>query len=88
MLLYACVQHHPNTNNTGRGETGDTDIETVFFHDWSKITQCLKNSQPYLVAIVASNWWPMFNPHRLQKEDSKWEELLCSSLKQQQATQQ
>jgi len=38
MLLYACVQHHPNTNNIGRGERGGCHHWSSSFHDWSKIS--------------------------------------------------
>jgi len=31
MLQYACVQHHPNTNNIGQGGEGDTIIVSVPF---------------------------------------------------------
>jgi len=34
----------------GEGEDGAINSS---FHGWSKITQCLKNSQPFLAAIVA-----------------------------------
>jgi len=53
MLLYACVQPHPNTNNIGRGERGGCHHCSCSFHDCSKITQCLKNYQPFLAAIIA-----------------------------------
>jgi len=53
MLLYACVQHHPNTKNIACGERGGGYHHcSSSFHDWSKITQCPKNFQPFLAAIV------------------------------------
>jgi len=51
MLQYARVQHYPNTNNIGRWRGGMLYC-SCSFHDWYKITQCLKNNQPFLDVTV------------------------------------